>query len=129
MRPHLYRTYDIFHKIKLEYIALPLFIAITLFIYHQRYFSYIFMVIAAAIGVLLFIVFNRYFTKEEIDASFELPDNESHTLRLITSILFFIFYGLSFLTLLQGFYTKTIWYYVLISLCVGIIASNRDFAC
>ena len=113
---------NIFTKIKLEYIALPLFIAISLFIYHQRYFSYIFMVIAAAIGSLLFIIFDRYFTKEEMDASFELPDDESHTLRLITSILFFIFFGLSFLTLLQGFYTKTIWYYVLISLCVGIIA-------
>ena len=116
------RFTNIFHKIKLEYIALPLFIAISLFIYHQRYFSYIFMVIAAAIGVLLFIVFDRYFTKEEMDASFGLSDDRSHNLRLITSILFFIFYGLSFLTLLQGFYTKTIWYYVFISLCVGIIA-------
>ena len=118
---------NIFHKVKLEYIVLPLFIAISLFIYHQRYFSYIFMVIAAAIGVFLFIVFNRYFTKEEMDASFELPDDESHTLRLITSILFFIFYGLSFLALLQGFYTKTVWYYVFISLCAGVIATEILF--
>ena len=115
---------NIFTKIKLEYIALPLFIAISLFIYHQRYFSYIFMVIAAAIGSLLFIIFDRYFTKEEMDASFELPDDKSHTLRLIASILFFIFFGLSFLTLLQGFYTKTVWYYVFISLCAGVITTE-----
>jgi hypothetical protein len=111
-----------FQKIKPEYIALPLFVAISLFVYHQKYFSYIFMVIAAAIGVLLFIIFNSYIKKEEKDISFELPEDKSHTFRLATSILFFIFYGLSFLTLLQGFYTKTVWYYVFISLCVGIIA-------
>jgi hypothetical protein len=121
-------TGNIFHKIKLEYIALPLLIGISLFVYQQKYFSYIFMMIAAAIGVLLFIVFNRYFTKEqEPILSFEMSDNKSHTLRLVTSILFFIFFGLSFLTLLQGFYTKTVWYYVFISLCVGVIATEILF--
>lgn len=114
-------------KIKLEYIALPIFVAISLLFYHQRYFSYIFLAISAVIGVLLFIVFNKYFTKEEMDASFELPDDKSHTLRLVTATLFFVFYGLSFLTLLQGFYTKTIWYYVFISLCVGVIATEILF--
>ena len=118
---------DFFQKIKLEYIALPILVAISLLFYHQRYFSYIFLVISAVIGVLFFIVFDRYFKKEEMDASFELPDNKSHTLRLVTSILFFVFYGLSFLTLLHGFYTKTIWYYVFISLCVGVIAAEILF--
>jgi hypothetical protein len=116
-----------FQKIKLEYIALPIFVATSLLFYHQRYFSYIFLVISAVIGVLFFIVFDRYFTKEEMDASFELPDNKSHTLRLVMTILFFVFYGLSFLTLLHGFYTKTIWYYVFISLCVGVIAMEILF--
>jgi len=119
---------NIFHKIKLEYIALSIFIVVSLFIYHQKYFSYIFIVIAAVIGVLLFIILNRYFTKEqEPILSFELPDDKSHTLRLMTSILFFVFYGLSFLTLLQGFYTKTVWYYVFISLCAGVIATEILF--
>ncbi|MCK4731654.1 MAG: DUF1616 domain-containing protein, partial [Methanophagales archaeon] len=116
-----------FQKIKLEYIALPIFVAISLLFYHQRYFSYIFLAISAVIGVLLFIVFNKYFTKEEMDASFELSDDKSHTLRFVASTLFFVFYGLSFLTLLQGFYTKTIWYYVFISLCVGVIATEILF--
>jgi hypothetical protein len=116
-----------FQKIKLEYIALPIFVATSLLFYHQRYFSYIFLVISAVIGVLFFIVFDRYFTKEEMDASFELPDDKSHTLRLVMTILFFVFYGLSFLTLLHGFYTKTIWYYVFISLCVGVIAAEILF--
>ena len=118
---------NIFRKVKLEYLALPLFIGISLFVYQQKYFSYIFMVIAATVGVLLFIVFNKYFTKEEKDISFELADDKSHTLRFVTSILFFIFFGLSFLTLLQGFYTKTVWYYVFISLCVGVIATEILF--
>jgi len=117
-----------FHKIKLEYIALPLFIGISLFVYHLKYFSYIFMVIAAATGVLLFIVFDKYFKKEqEPILSFELPDDKSHTLRFVTSILFFVFFGLSFLTLLQGFYTRTIWYYAFISLCAGVIVTEILF--
>ena len=117
-----------FYKIKLEYIALPVFIAISFFIYQQKYFSYIFLAISAVIGTLLFIVFNRYFTKDEVVIpSFELSDNKSRTLRLVTSILFFLFYGLSFLTLLQGFYTKTVWYYVFISLCAGLIATEILF--
>jgi hypothetical protein len=117
-----------FHRIKLEYIALLLFIAISLFFYHQKYFSYIFMVIAASIGALLFIVFNRYFTKEQKTIlSFELPDDKLHTLRLVTSTLFFVFYGLSFLMLLQGFYTKTVWYYIFISICTGVIAAEILF--
>jgi MFS family permease len=119
---------NFFQKIKLEYIALPLFVALSLFVYHQNYFSYIFMVIAAAIGVLLFIVFNKYLRKEqEPILSFELPNDKSHTFRLVTSILFFIFFGLSFLTLLQGFYTKTVWYYIFISLCAGVLATEILF--
>ena len=119
---------NIFSKIKLEYIALPLFIAVSLFFYHQKYFSYIFLAISAVIGVLLFIIFNKYFRKEqELSLSFELPDDKSRTLQFVTSILFFVFYGLSFLTLLQGFYTKTIWYYIFISLCAGVIATEILF--
>lgn len=119
---------NILHSIKVEYIALLLFVTLSLFIYRQGYFSYIFMVLAAAIGALLFIVFNKYSTKDEVVIpSFEVSDDKTHTLQLVTSTLFLIFYGLSFLTLLQGFYTKTIWYYVFISLCAGLIATEILF--
>lgn len=122
------RETRVFSKIKLEYILLPLFIALALFFYHQRYFSYIYIVIAAVIGVLLFIILNKYTTKEELVVpSTGLREDKSCTLQLITSTLFVIFYGLSFLTLLHGFYTKTVWYYIFISLCAGVIATEILF--
>lgn len=113
-----------FQTIKLQYIALPVFVALSLFVYRQGYFSYIFMVLAALIGTVLFIVLSRYFTREDLSISVELPDEKARTFRLLTSILFFTFYGLSFLTLLQGFYTKTVWYYLFVSLCAGLIAAE-----
>jgi len=122
------RETRVFSKIKLEYFILPLFSAVALFFYHQKYFSYIFMVIAAVIGVLLFIILNKYTTKEELGIpSTGLQEDKSRSRQLITSILFVIFYGLSFLTLLQGFYTKTVWYYIFISLCAGVIATEILF--
>lgn len=122
LKDRLSRKISFYQKIKLEYLALPIFGALLLFIYRQGYFSYIFMVLAAALGTVLFIMLSRYFTQDDLSISVELPEKKAHTFRLITSILFFTFYGLSFLTLLQGFYTKTVWYYILISLCAGVIA-------
>ena len=112
----------IFIQIKLEYIALLLFTVLLLFFYNQRYFSYILLVFAAIIGVLFFIVFNKFLARDEQLSLFNISDDKLRRIQLISSALFFLFYGLSALTLLDGFYTKTIWYYVFISLCFGVLA-------
>jgi len=110
-------------KIKLEYIIFLLLVATSLVVYSLGYFEYFLLPISAAIGALLFIIFRKTFTRNELNLNVpRLSESKQHTLRLILSILFFIFYGLSFLALLQGFYTKTALYYIPIALCAGLIA-------
>jgi len=119
------KSLDKFYSIKIEYKALPFLILVFLFILHLRYFSYIFMVLAAIIGVLLFITFvKREKKKEEIEVFEPLEIRNRSVVKYVLNILFFVFYGLSFLALLQGFYTKTIWYYIFISLCAGLVATE-----
>jgi len=115
-------------EIKLEYIALPLLAALSLVTYHLHYFEYLLLPISATIGALLFIIFNRFFANNELTLNRpQLSGNKQHTLRLTLSILFCIFYALSFLALLQGFYTKTPLYYISIALCAGVIAVDILF--
>jgi hypothetical protein len=111
------------NKIKLEYVILSLLVIVLLGVSYLRYFDYITLVIAAIIGTLLFIIFSRNFTNNKLTPNTpKLSESKRHTLRLTLSILFFVFYGLSFLALLQGFYTKTPLYYVSIALCFGFLA-------
>ncbi|SNQ61093.1 conserved membrane hypothetical protein [Candidatus Methanoperedens nitroreducens] len=115
-------------KIRFEYIAFILFITLFLIFYYLKFFSYIFLVASATIGAVIFIIFNKNISEEqEKKQFFDVSEDKSRRSILILSTLFFIFYGLSFLTLLQGFYTKTIWYYVFISLCAGCIAAEINF--
>jgi len=115
-------------KIKLEYIIFLLLVAASLVVYHLHYLEYVLLPISAAIGVLLFIIFRRTFASNELTLNApRLSESRQNTLRLILSILFFIFYGLSFLALLQGLYTKTPLYYVSIALCAGLIAIDILF--
>jgi len=117
-----------FTKIKPEYIILVLLAATCLAVYHLKYFEYILLSVSAFAGALLFIIFNRFFANNELTLnSPQLSESRQHTLRLSLSILFFIFYGLSYLALLQGFYTKTVSYYVFIALCAGLIAIDILF--
>jgi len=112
-------------KIKLEHIIFLLLVATSLVVYSLGYFEYLLLPISAALGALLFIIFRKTFTSNELSLDVpRLSEGKQHTLRLILSILFFIFYGLSFLALLQGFYTKTALYYISIALCAGFIAMD-----
>jgi len=110
----------------IEYIALLLSIVVSFVIYQLKYYSYLFLSLSVVFGVLLFIISNRYFVNQELSLNIKLPHNKN-SIRYLLSILFFIFYGLSFLALLDGFYTKTFWYYLFISLCTGIIATEILF--
>jgi len=115
-------------RIKLEYIIFLLLVAVSLVVCSLGYYEYLFLPISAATGALLFIIFRRAFANNELTLNTpRLSESKQHTLRLILSILFFVFYGLSFLALLQGFYTKTILYYISIALCAGLIAIDILF--
>jgi len=119
---------DYLSKIKLEYAIFLLLVAISLVLYSLGYFEYFLLPISAAIGAMLFIIFRKTFTSNELSLNVpRLTESKQHTLRLILSILFFIFYGLSLLALLQGFYTKTALYYISIALCAGLIAIDILF--
>jgi hypothetical protein len=115
-------------QIKIEYIAFLLLLTVSLVAYYLGYFEYLLLPIAAALGVLLFIIFRRAFASNELTLNApSLSETRQNTVRLILSISFFVFYGLSFLALLQGFYTKTALYYISIALCAGLIAVDILF--
>ena len=112
-------------KIKLEYVIFLFLVAVSLVVYSIGYFEYLLLSVSAAIGALLFIIFRRVFANNELTLNTpRLSEGKQHTLRLILSILFFICYGLSFLALTQGFYTKTALYYISIALCAGLIVAD-----
>ena len=112
-------------RIKLEHIIFVLLVTVSLVVYYLGYFEYLLLPVSAAIGALLFIIFRRVFANNELTLNTpRLSEGKQHTLRLILSILFFICYGLSFLALMHGFYTKTALYYIPIALCAGLIAAD-----
>ncbi|MDR7665094.1 hypothetical protein RG963_04665 [Methanosarcina sp. Z-7115] len=116
-----------FLNFQLEYITLILFPAVALFVYSQRYYSYLFLILAANIGLILFIALNKNLPNDLTEQNNDLLNNTSLSADRILSIVYFLAYGLSFLTLLDGFYTKTIWYYIFVSICSGSIAAEILF--
>lgn len=118
----------LFSYLQLEYIALILFPVIFLFVYSQRYYSYLFLTLAASIGLISFIVLSKNLLNNDLtEQKNNLLNNTSLSVDRILSIVYVLAYGLSFLTLLDGFYTKTIWYYVFVSICSGSIAAEILF--
>jgi hypothetical protein len=107
-----------------SYIIFFVAILISSSLYLLKFYSYISLTISAAIGSLIFIKFDKSSIEGNSIFSFDLLEIELRRLQLVTSILFFVFFGLSLLELLHGFYTKTILYYICISLCAGLIGTE-----
>lgn len=110
---------------KLEYFLLLFFISIFSFFFTHKYFSYIFICISAAIGCFFFILLYKN-TETNIE-SFQSLNSSSIAPILITSSVYFIFFALSLFEITRGFYTKTIYYYLFISICAGSIATEIFF--
>jgi hypothetical protein len=104
-----------------EYSLLFVLITVFLSFLYLRLFSYIFIIAFTILGVILFISLN---IKGKETADISITINNSHQLKLILNILFFSFYGLSLITLVNSFYTKSILYYVFISLIAITIAAE-----
>lgn len=120
-------TAGIKNIVSIEYLALIVFIIILMVIYRIGFNSYIFLIIAAIVGVIVYIILNKFFKVRKHRLLIGIPPLTCNRIRLSLSILFFLSYGLSIITLLQGFYTKTVWYYILIALCTGAIAAEIFF--
>ncbi len=111
----------------LIYLVWLLLILLLVFTIKLQYFSILFSVIFANIGILLFLIFKK---KNKLIPECETghlkgEDNNSIQIKemipLVSSILFLIIYSASLLSLFQGDYTKTMTYYLCISLCAGIL--------
>ena len=110
--------------IYLVWLLLLLILVLTLILH---YFSILFSVIFANIGIVLFLIFkniNKPIPECETD---NLEGEENNRIRIngmipvVLSILFVIIYSASLLSLFWGDYTKTVAYYLCISLCAGIL--------
>ena len=121
------KVQNIFNKY-FEYISLFIFFIISLFLYFRNYFSYIFLSIAAIIGLIIFIILSKYFNNNRLsELESDLLNQKPSFFIIISSIFFFISYSLSLLTLPDGFYSKTILYYLFVSICAGSIATEIIF--
>jgi len=108
-----------------EYIFLLIFIVILLFLYRMQNFSFLFMVLSVLLGLTLYIILQtRHVGNKDENVVLPPSHTSSRTLRHVTSIVFFVCYVLSMLSLLQGFYSKSPWYYVFIAICTATVASE-----
>lgn len=106
----------------IEYGLLFAFSLIFIFFYSKGYYSYLLMLLSI-IGVLFLLIIIKILFKNAPYQKFSFPlsfKKRNKTL-IILSILFPFFYGLSFLSLMYGFYEKNPLYYVLISICTAIL--------
>jgi hypothetical protein len=108
------------YRIKIEYIALPISIALFFLILHLKYFNYILLVAAIPAGTIIYIVLNK---RDEVERGYI---EETH-IKKILDIVFIIFYTLSFVSLLYAFYEKPIFYFIFVALCGGAIATEILF--
>ena len=112
----------------LIYLVWLLLLLLLVFTIKLQYFSILFSVICANIGIVVFLIFknkNRQTPNECEMASLEREENNSIQINgmipVVSSILFLIIYSASLLSLFLGDYTKTVAYYLCISLCAGIL--------
>jgi hypothetical protein len=109
------------------YALLVLLILALLLILHLKYYSGLFVLIFAILGIILYILLNSR-------TVFDIPlDNTNHisapapvlTLSSSTFLIlisaFLIVFSLSLLSLINEFYSKSIGYYLMIAVCAGIL--------
>ena len=112
----------------LIYLVWLLLLFLLVFTIKLQYFSILFSVIFANIGIVIFLIFenkNRQ-TPDECETG-HLEGEENTNIQIngmipvVSSILFLIIYSTSLLSLFLGEYTKTVTYYLCISICAGIL--------
>jgi len=106
-------------------LILSLVSVLFLVILQLGYYSIVFPVLFGIVGIIIFIV-HDWLSESRLngDATIEpdlslLKNNGSKIPVKILTILFLIFFSLSFLTLFQGEYTKSVAYYFCVAICAG----------
>ena len=106
---------------------LALLLLLFIVILKLNYYSIVFPVLFGILGSILFIIVD-WFSDSALKRENEIGSEEStpkkiHSLLYlkIFTILFLIFYSFSLLSLFQGEYTKSVGYYLCISVCAGIL--------
>jgi len=106
----------------IEYILLFVFSLIFIFFLSNGYYSYLLIFLSIIVILVILIIFKITFKISSYQSlSLPLTVNKRKRILIILSILFFIFYGLSFISLIFGFYEKNPLYYFLISICTSIL--------
>ncbi len=94
----------------------------TLILWSRNYASYVFLVASVTLGSIVYILLYRKFGFTDLDQENLIsPGRFVKTHQNLFTALYFILFSLSVLTLAYGFYSKSLLYYICISLCVGII--------
>ena len=89
-----------------------------------QYFSILFPAIFANIGIIIYLVFKKrseLFPERGTDHTEQENNRIDRTIPVVSSILFFIIFSISLLAILQESYTKSILYYLGISVCAAIL--------
>jgi len=109
------------------YVLLVLLIFALLLILHLKYYSGLFLLIFAILGVLIYIILSPRtqsdFTLEHMSQEitpFSVISLPESSFRYLISI-FLILFSLSLLTIVNEFYSKSILYYIFIAICSGIL--------
>jgi len=109
------------------YALLVLLVSALLLILHLKYYSGLFVVIFALLGIILYILLNsRNLSAIPIDNENQIVA-QTPVLKLASSSFlvlisaFLIVFSLSLLSLINEFYSKGIGYYILIAVCSGIL--------
>ncbi len=113
-------------NLKIEFIALPVLIAVLLVIIKLRFFTYIFLIVAMTAGTIFYIVMN-YIDRKNADDGTDFSYGLSRNHKYILNILFFIVLSASMYSLLYSNYDKPMVYFILIAICTGIIAIEIIF--
>ncbi len=106
---------------------LSLLLLVCFAIIQLRYYSIIFPVLFGVLGLIIFIVLDWFsdsgLIKENESESEILPSTKLHNQVLfkVLPVLFLVFYSFSLLSLFLGVYTKSVVYYICISICAGIL--------
>jgi hypothetical protein len=109
------------------YLIWLFLLVILLVILKLQYFGILFPIVFANIGIGLFLIFKKWRVELPEKETGPVIQNDNNLIQTggpifnIGSILFFLIYSVSLLSLLQESYTKSILYYLCISCCTAIL--------
>ena len=101
----------------------------ALLLWSRNYASYVFLVASVTLGSIAYILLNRKFGSIDLDKGKHISSGRFvKTPQKFLTVLYILLFCLSILTLAYGFYSKSLLYYISVSLCAGIIFIEIAFS-